>query len=243
MLNADGDDHLALPEGDSVDDSGLDLFRHDRIRRLDHADLGTRLHCHGPGEHQIMKLLLEAVAHLCVILGRLCVLGKTAALCLGLKLGEFSLTCFLELLLAGENIHGKFFVIAQVQLIHPVEQIYVLHQCDLVLLQLFGDGIHICLDFAVLDLHLLHAVAAFFEESEETLLLFLHIKVFELGHEIGDHAAHFAQVFCLDALQSLLGEVRHFFLRAYAVGHDCLRIGDIDLLDECIDHFDFFGAQ
>ena len=111
------------------------------------------------------------------------------------------------------------------------------------LFQLFGDGVHICLDFAVLGLHLLHPVGAFFEEAEDALFLFFHIKVLELCHKRSDHAAHFAEILGLDTLQSLLGEVRHLFLRADAIGHDCLRIGDIDLLGKSIDHLQLFRAE
>ena len=76
VLDTDGDDHLALPERNSVDDRGLDLLRHNGIRRLDHPDLGAGLHSDSPGELEIVQLLLEAVAHLGVVLCRLGILGK-----------------------------------------------------------------------------------------------------------------------------------------------------------------------
>ena len=111
------------------------------------------------------------------------------------------------------------------------------------LLQLSGNGLDICLDLAVLGLHLLHSVGAFFEEAEKALLLFLHIEIPELGHQGCDHSADFSQIFCPDAVQSLLGKICHLFLGSHTVGHDSLRIGDIDLLDEGVHHFDLFRCE
>ena len=111
------------------------------------------------------------------------------------------------------------------------------------LLQFSGNGLDICLDLAVLGLHLLHPVGAFFEESEKALLLFFHVEVLELRDERGDHASHFAQVLGLDAFQSLLGKVRHLLLGSHAVSHDRLCVLDIDLLYKSIDHFDLFRCE
>ena len=77
MLDANRDDHLALPERDRIDDGRLDLLCHDRVGGLDHANLRPCLHGNSPGQHQVMKLFLKAVAHLGVILCSLGVLGET----------------------------------------------------------------------------------------------------------------------------------------------------------------------
>ena len=111
------------------------------------------------------------------------------------------------------------------------------------LLQLLCDRIHVGLDLAVFRLHLVHFVGALLEDAEKALVLFVHIEVFELSHEGGDHTADFTQVFGPDALQSFLGKIRHLFLGADTVGHDCLCIGDIDLFCEIIHHPDLFGAE
>ena len=98
-------------------------------------------------------------------------------------------------------------------------------------LELLADRLDIGLDSAVLGLHLLHFVGSFFKEPEKTLLFFRDVKIFELGHERSDHASHFPKILGLDALQRFLGEIRHLFLCSDAIGHDGLRIGDVDLFD------------
>ena len=76
MLDAEGDDHLVLPERDGVDKSGLDLLRHHGIRALDEADLRRGLQRDLARELEVVDALLEAVALLGEIACRLGILGE-----------------------------------------------------------------------------------------------------------------------------------------------------------------------
>ena len=68
--------HLALPQGNGVDDRGLDFFRHHRVVGLDQADLRGHLHRDVARQLQIVQLLFKARAHIVQVLGCLSVLGQ-----------------------------------------------------------------------------------------------------------------------------------------------------------------------
>ena len=176
MLQADGDDHLVLPERDGIDDRGLDLFRHDGIGVLDHPDLGTGLHGDHTGQIQIIQLLLEAVAHFRIVPGRLGILLQAGPLGLFLQGFELSLSGLFELSLAGQNIHGQFLEIIEIEFIHLIQNRHILHQLDLMLLKLIGNSRNVGLDLRVFGLHVVELVGALLKESQKTFFFLLLVQ-------------------------------------------------------------------
>ena len=166
VLHAQGQHHLALPQGDGVHQGGLDLLDHQRVVVLQKPGLGAHLHGYHAGQLQIVQLLLKAVAQVHQVVVGLGVLGQTRLLrllpqCLQLRRAHLG-----QALFAGQDVHGQFLVILQVQLIHLVEHGHVLQQRDLMVLQILGDLVHIGLDLAVLGLHGLQLVAGLLEQAE-----------------------------------------------------------------------------
>ena len=176
MLQANGDDHLVLPERNGVDDRGLDLFRHDSVGVLDHPDLGTCLHGDHTGQIQIIQLLLEAVAHFGIVPGRLGILLQSGPLGLFLQCLKLSLPGLFELSLAGQDVHGQFLEIIEVELIHLIQDRHILHQLDLMLLKLIGNSRNVGLDLRVFGLHVVELVGALLKESQKTFFFFLLVQ-------------------------------------------------------------------
>ena len=113
-----------------------------------------------------MQLLLKAVAQVHQVVVGLGVLGQTRLLRLLPQLLQLRGAHLGQALLAGQDVHGQFLVVLQVQLIHLVEHGHVLQQRDLMVLQILGDLVHIGLDLAVLGLHGLQLVAGLLEQAE-----------------------------------------------------------------------------
>ena len=80
MLHAECEHHLALPEGDGIDERGLDLFDHQRVVVLEKSRLRAHLERHHARELQVMQLLFKALALLRVVVVGLRILGKAARL-------------------------------------------------------------------------------------------------------------------------------------------------------------------
>ena len=106
-----------------------------------------------------MELLFKPVAQVHQVVIGLGVLGKTRLLRLFAQLLQLRGPHLRQPLLPGQDIHGQFLVILQVQLIHLVKHGHILQQGDLVLLQALGDFVHVGLHLAVLGLHGLQPVA------------------------------------------------------------------------------------
>ena len=181
-----------------------------------------------------MELLLKAVAQVHHVVIRLGILGKACLLRLHAQLLQPPGTHLLQPSLAGQNIHGQFLVILQVQLIHLIEHGNVLHQRDLMLLQRLGNAVHIGLYLAVLGLHALELVAGLAEQARQTLLLLLRAEALELHHQLTQIRAHLAQILAADIAQSVLGKARHALLSGGAVLQHHVGVGDVDLLGELL---------
>ena len=153
VLHAQGQHHLALPQGNGVHQGGLDLLNHLGVVVLQQAGLGPHLHGHHAGQLQVVELLFKAVAQVHQVVVCLGVLGKTRLLRLPAQLLQLRGPHLRQPLLPGQNVHGQFLVILQVQLIHLVKHGHILQQGDLVLLQALGDLVHVGLHLAVLGLH------------------------------------------------------------------------------------------
>lgn len=83
--------HLVLPQGDGVDDGGLDLLCHHGVVVLQQADLRPHLQADVAGQLQIIELLLKAFALVGQITSRLCILRQAGNL--GLIHGLLQLVC------------------------------------------------------------------------------------------------------------------------------------------------------
>ena len=128
-----------------------------------------------------MKLLLKTITLVFQIIGCLGVFWKSACRCLLMKLHKLSFPDFLKFLFARKDIHGKFFKICQVLLIHLIQYCRILHQTHLVLLQSFCDLRHISLGFCVTVFQGFHLRRLFFEETKKSLLL-CGIEIFQFAY-------------------------------------------------------------
>ena len=167
-----------------------------------------------------MELLFKAVAQVHHVVVGLGVLGKAGLLRLDAQLLQLPTAYLLQPLLAGQNVHGQFLIIFQVQLIHLIEHGDVLHQRDLMLLQGLGNAVHIGLHLAVLGLHALNLVAGLAEQTRQPLFLLAGAKALQLHHQLAEVSAHLAQVLAAHIAQGVLGEARHALLGGGAVLQD-----------------------
>ena len=97
--DAQGQDHLVFPQGDGVDDGGLDLLGHHRVIALDQADLRAHLDGDVAGQLQVVQLLLKAVTQVGQVAGSLSILGQLGALGFLLRSLQVGIAHLLQLLL------------------------------------------------------------------------------------------------------------------------------------------------
>ena len=244
MGDAQGQDHLVFPQGDGVDDGGLDLLGHHRVIALDQADLRAHLDGDVAGQLQVVQLLLKAVTQVGQVAGSLSILGQLGALGFFLRSLQVGIAHLLQLLFAGQDVHRQFFKVDKVQLIHLVQHGDVLHQGDLVVLQLGLDALHVLVSTFVAGLELFQVIACLFEQTQKALgLLGGGVKALQLRDQAGDEFAGLAHILGLDAGEGGLGEVAQLLLAGGAVLQHHLGVGDIDLLGKVIDHLLLFGAK
>ena len=234
--NAQGQDHLVLPQGNGVYQGGLDLFHHDGVVVLDHPDLGSRLDGNGPGQLQVVDFLFEPVALLRQVSGRLGVLGQARPLGGGLQLLQFPVPDLLELLLSGQDIHGQLLEVGQILVVHFVQHGGVFQKPDLVLLQGGADLLYVHFRLGVFAFHDLQFVGLLLEKAEEALFFFL-VQAFQLTHDVYQQVAYLAQVLGADVGKSGVGEVRHLLLGARAVLQDLVGVFNVDLSGKVGHHF------
>ena len=238
-----GQHHLALPQGNGVHQSGLDFLRHDLIVILHQADLGAHLDADHPGQFQVVELLLKALAHSVHIVGRLGVLGEAGAFGLLHQGRQHFLLHLAQLALARQDIHGQFLEVAQVQVIHLIQNGDVLQQLNLVVLQDCGDLLHIDFYFIILGFHAGNFIPCFFEKAEEALFLFLNVEALELRHQAGNGVSDFPQVLGAHILQGRLRKPGNLLLGRRAVLHHLGRVGNINLFRKIRHSFLLLGRQ
>ena len=229
MLQPQGEDHLALPQGDGIHQRGLDLLQHQSVVVLDEPGLGAHLDGDHPGQLQVVELLFKPGAQIGQIVVGLGVLLAPAQLLQLHRAGLF------QLLLAGQDIHGQLFVVLGVELVHLVQHGHVLHQGDLVILQHLHDLVYVGLGLGVLGLHGVEVVFLLLEEAKDPLLLLL-TKVLQLAHQAGQSVAHLAQILGPHRIEGVFREGGDVLLGGGAVLKDHVGVSDVDLLGEVVDH-------
>ena len=151
-----------------------------------------------PCQLQIMEFFLKPLTHLAEIVVSLGVLLCTCRLSAGFQVRQLTGSELFQPPLSRQNVHGQFFIVLQIQLIHLVQHGDVFHQRQLVLLQLAGNLVHIGLDLGILCLHCLQPVSSLFKEAQNSLFLLLVSKAPQLHHQLGESLSHLAQVLGAD---------------------------------------------
>ena len=244
MIEGHGHDHLVFPQGDGVDDGGADLFGHEAVVVLHHADLGRHLHGDHAGQLQIMDLLLKAADHVGKVVGGLSVFGQSGFVGLLHHLGQLDLAQLLDLQLAGQDVHGQLLHVLAVLVVHLVHHADVLEQGDFMPLERFHDLVHVELGLVVLRLERGDALRRFLEQPADTLLLLgVKIQTLELDDQIAEHIADLAEILGAHGGQGGVGELGNVLLGGAAVVHDLLGVHDVDLLGEFLDGSLLGGGQ
>ena len=212
----------------------MDLLYHLGVVILQQTGLGAHLHGDHPRQLQVVELLFKAVAQVHHVVVGLGILGKAGFFRLDAQLLQLAGAHLLQPFLAGQDVHGQFLVVLQVQLIHLIEHGNVLHQRDLMLFQRLGNAVHIGLHLAVLGLHALDLVAGLAEQTRQPLLLLAGAKALQLHHQLAEVSAHLAQILAAHIAQGVLGEARHALLGGGAVLQDHVGVGNVDLLGKLL---------
>ena len=113
-----------------------------------------------------MQLLFKAVALALQILHGLSILRLTAGLGLCKHCRQLLLLYLCQFFTACKNVHGQLLIISQIDVIHLIQHVDILHQNDLVVLQSVYDLVHIGLGLIVFCLKVCQLIALFFEEAE-----------------------------------------------------------------------------
>ena len=234
VMGPQGQDHLTLPEGNRVDDGGLNLLGHHGVVVLEHPNLRAHLKRNHPGQLQVMELLLKAQAEVAVVVGRLGVLRLAARLGLALHLGQGDAALVGQLFLSGEDIHGQLLVVFQIFLVHLVHDGDIFHQGNLVLFQLGGDFVHVDLGLFVLGLEDFNGPARLAEHTEESLFLLLCVEALELHQQGTDHVAHLTHVLGANRAEGRVGKVGDVLLGSHAVLQNLLGVVEVDFLRELV---------
>lgn len=183
-----------------------------------------------------MQLLFKALALLRVVVVGLRILGKAARLRLFAQLLELAGADLGQTLFARDDIHGQFFVVLEVQLIHLVEHRDVLHQRDLMLFKLRNNAVHARLGLAVLRAHQLELILLLAEQACEALLLLL-TEALDLDDEVRERLAHLAKILVAHGGQCIFRERRNALLRGHAVVEHDIRVLDVNLFRKIVDGF------
>ena len=155
---------------------------------------------------------------------------------------QFGVLHFGKLLLARKDIHRELFEVDDIHVIHLIERCIVFHQPHLIVFKGLHHALDVLLCFVVFHAQRLHLVHASFEESEDALFVF-GVEILQFADHLGQKRSHFAELLRTHALERTFGKVGHLLLCASAILHDHVRIVQIDLLREVLDHLLFFRAQ
>ena len=175
------------------------------------------------------SFFLKTDAEIFQIFCRLSVFCKAGELCLVFLLLKVCGSYQFQLFLACHDVHGKFFEISQILLVHLIQYGDVLEQLTLMSLQGVADFIDIDLGFFVFCLHRGEFVAAAFEEGEWTLLFLRGVKSAELCDNACQKVADLAEILAAYIFQCFFGKIRHLFLSAGSILKDAVSVIQIDL--------------
>ena len=183
-----------------------------------------------------MKLFLKAVTFAFQIIGSLCIFRKSACRCLLMQFVELAFSDFPKLLFTCKNVHGKFFKVCKVLLIHFIQHGRIFHQTHLVLLQSFRNLRHISLGLCVTVFQSFHLRCLFFEKAEKSLFL-CGIKILQFSYHICKKLSCLPKILCLHIYQRCIRKICHLLLSAGSVLQDLVCIFNIDLC--CKIFYDF----
>ena len=228
VLQSQGQNHLALPEGDGVDQAGLNLFNHQGVVILQHPGLGPHLQGDHPGQLQVVELFLKAVAQADHVVVRLGIRLGPAGGGLLLELGQVLPLNLGQALFPGQDVHGQLLLILGVQLKHLVQVGHVLHQGDLVGLQVFHNLIHVGGGFGVPGFQGGQLILFPAEKAGKAFFLLLWVKFLQLPDQVGQGLSDLPQVLGADLLQGVFGKLGDIFLGGGAVLEDHVAVGDVN---------------
>ena len=125
--------------------------------------------------------------------------------------------------------------IAEIQLVHFIHQVSILHQLNLMLLQLITDRLHIGFHLGIASLERFHLIGLALEEGSKSLLILRNVKVLQLVDQSRKHVSDFAHILGADVVNCLLGEVCQLLLCSDAVIQNAAGIRQINLLHKGLD--------
>ncbi len=105
----------------------------------------------------------------------------------------------------------------QIGFVHFVEHCNVFEQLNLMPFQSIADFIYIDFYFVIVCLEGRDFIGAFFEETKNAFTFLVDGKASQLHNQVGEHAAHFAQIFGANVFESRLGKVGDFLLCRCAI--------------------------
>ena len=149
MLDTECKYHLALPKRNGIDEGRLNLLKHLSIVVLKKSGLRTHLNGNHTGKFKVMKLLLKTVAKVCKVIVCLSIFLSAGLFCFLTKLFEFYGSGLLKSLLTCNDVHGKFFVIFHVKVVHLVEHSNVLHKYYLMILKVLNNLVYVSFCFGI----------------------------------------------------------------------------------------------
>ena len=145
-----------------------------------------------------------------------------------LELGQVLPLNLGQALFPGQDVHGQLLLILGVQLKHLVQVGHVLHQGDLVGLQVFHNLIHVGGGFGVPGFQGGQLILFPAEKAGKAFFLLLRVKFLQLPDQVGQGLSDLPQVLGADLLQGVFGKLGDILLGGGAVLEDHVAVGDVN---------------
>ena len=244
---AQGQDHLVLPQRDGVVNGTLDAVDEDLVIVLDDADLRCRLDGDGLADLQVVHFLFKTADSILEILDDLDGHGIIRYLGLGFQLGNRRLVQFLYLFFASLDIELELLEIFQILVVKAVEHGNVLHEGHLLVVQAglylvnlggqrrvgFGQG------FTFLEQR-----ADDGQAGKKALVFIVFVfKGFDPLDQVVEQVAGYGRICTLDSRQDAVGKVGNVLLSAAAILDDGVGIDQVDGILDGVDLLPFFRRQ
>ena len=149
-----------------------------------------------------------------------------------LELGQVLPLNLGQALFPGQDVHGQLLLILGVQLKHLVQVGHVLHQGDLVGLQVFHNLIHVGGGFGVPGFQGGQLILFPAEKAGKAFFLLLRVKFLQLPDQVGQGLSDLPQVLGANLLQGVFGKLGDIFLGGGAVLQHLVGVADVDLVGE-----------